>query len=141
MLTKRPFIVNETEGGNLVAGTNKSVVVLENWAYATSSSGQAYLLREIRKAKVPTFAVGKINEAMSRIEKGTARVKEFDLVKDDVYELRISADNRWFRVLYALHNGTYLALFFGAKKTNALDRGWISTASRRLKEYRKQNPT
>lgn len=84
-------------------------------------------------------AVGKLEEAMRRVELGTVRKCEIGKVRGEVLELRVNQDRRWYRLLFARDGDGYLALLLGVKKTNQLDPGWIDTAAERLGEHRNRN--
>jgi phage-related protein len=109
-------------------GAAHEKVDLKLWDYGH------HALKEMQKAKLSDWAIGRIQKAMQRLETGEARPGEYDLVRDGVYELRVSADKHWYRLLYGKHHGRFVALLFGAKKTNQLPKGWIATAETRLKD-------
>lgn len=83
-------------------------------------------------------AVGKLEEAMQRVELGTAKPGEIGKVRGDVLELRVNQDKRWYRLLFARDEDGYVALLLGAKKTNQMEVGWIDTAAERLGEHRER---
>ncbi|GAA4152414.1 type II toxin-antitoxin system RelE/ParE family toxin [Leifsonia shinshuensis] len=111
-------------------------VDLSQWDYALSARDDAYVLKELRKLKASSYAVGKLERAMERVQKGTAKPGECGPVRGDVWELRVNYDNRWYRLLYARTGDRFVALYIGAKKTNKLDPSWTDTAEGRLKEHR-----
>jgi len=109
---------------------------LQHWSYATSVRDEPFVLREIKKVGMSKHAVGKLEEAMWRVEVGLAKPHETSKVRGDVLELRVNQDKRWYRLLFARVNDDYVALLLGAKKTNRLDDGWITTALQRLEDHR-----
>ena len=112
-------------------------VELKLWRYATSARDEPYLVREIRKSGASLSAVAKLELAMSRLENGQSRAGEHSRVRGDIWELRVNYEKHWYRLLFARDGDLYIALFFGAKKTNKLDSSWIETAESRLRDYRR----
>lgn len=122
-----------------MATSDDDSVELKLWEYAASSSGTAYILREIKKSKASVQAVAKLERAMQRLESGTAKAAEYDLVRKGVYELRVDEDKRWYRLLYGRNGSKYVALIFIVKKKNKLDPTDIDTAIARLAEHLKNH--
>jgi putative component of toxin-antitoxin plasmid stabilization module len=96
------------------------------------------VLRDAKKAAMSKHAVGKLEEAMQRVELGIAKPGEIGKVRGEILELRVNQDKRWYRLLFARDEGGYVALLLGAKKTNQMQDGWIDTAEERLGEHRQQ---
>ncbi len=111
--------------------TNGDPIELELWDYA-GGPANAHVLKEIKKSKASETAIGRLERAMKRLEDGTSTPQETDLVRDGIYELRVSADKRWYRLLWGRCGDRFVALIFIVKKSNRLDKNDIKTASRRL---------
>lgn len=119
-----------------MAGSNGDAVELSRWEYAVSARGEAYLVQEIRKARMSLQAVAKLERAMKRLEDGQARAFEHERLRNDIHELRVNIDKRWYRVFYAVEGQSFVALGLLVKKQNKVDKRSIDTAERRLKEHR-----
>lgn len=119
-----------------MAGSNGDAVELSRWEYAVSARGEAYLVQEIRKARMSLQAVAKLERAMKRLEDGQARAFEHERLRNDIHELRVNIDKRWYRVFYAVEGQLFVALGLLVKKQNKVDKRSIDTAERRLKEHR-----
>lgn len=115
--------------------SNGDDIVLEHWEYA-GGAGSVYVPKEIRKAGASLEAVSKVERAMKRLEDGTARPAETDLVRDGVYELRVQADKRWYRLLWGRDGDSFIALQFMVKKTNKLPNDVVKNAIKRLKAHK-----
>lgn len=114
--------------------TNGDSIVLERWEYALSAQGP-YVPKEIRKAGATLTAAARLERAMKRLEDGNAKPQEWDLVRDGVYELRVQADKRWYRLLFGRCGDRFIALHFVVKKQNKLSATAISTAVQRLQQH------
>lgn len=95
------------------------------------------MLREIRKSGASLDAVAKLERAMKRLEDGVDAPQETDLVRDGVYELRIQADKRWYRLLWGRSGKRLIAISFFAKKSNKIPKDAIDLAVARLSEFPK----
>lgn len=111
---------------------------LEGWEYATSSRGEAYVLREAKKLKMSYDALAKLEQGMKRLADGKSRQGEVSLVRNEIWELRVNADNRWYRLLFARLAPNRVALLLVAKKRNTLDPAWTKSAQSRLRELKSQ---
>ena len=119
-------------GRSSLPRTQRRGMQLDNWEYAKASSGEPFVLKEIKKSKASVPAVAKLERAMKRVQDGTTTAKESDLVRNGVYELRVDIDKRWYRLLYGRKGGKFVALMFVVKKRNDLDPAWIDTSAERL---------
>lgn len=109
---------------------------VDGWDYATSSRGEPYILKEAKKLKVTVLALAKLEKAMLRIANGTSTPGEAGPVRNGVWELRVQADNRWYRLLYGKVSADRTALLLLAKKQNQLDDSSIVLAEDRLREQK-----
>lgn len=116
--------------------SNGDAVVLKRWDYAPKS-GKAFVLREIRKSGASLDAVAKLERAMKRLEDGVDTPQETDLVRDGVYELRVQADKRWYRLLWGRSGKRLVAISFFVKKSNKIPKDAIDLAVTRLSEFPK----
>lgn len=113
---------------------------LSTWDYADAGGKASPIKREMGKAKMTSTAVARLEAAMGRISSGLTLPGETGSVREGVYELRVNVDKRWYRLLYGRHKTRWVALFFAVKKRNDLDKAWIETAIKRLKEHKKLHP-
>jgi phage-related protein len=110
-------------------------VELGQWDYAMSTRDQAHLVRDAKKSGMSAHAVAKLEEAMQRVEEGSAKSSEVSKVRGEIFELRVNQDGKWYRLLFSKFEERYVALLLGAKKTNQLDKNWIATAAKRLSQH------
>lgn len=110
---------------------------LDGWEYAVSARDQPYVLKEITDLKMSSTAIAKLEQAMVRVSEGTTSTGDVKSVRNGILELRIQADKRWYRMLFARLDANRVALLVIVKKTNRLEKKSIELAENRLREHKR----
>jgi phage-related protein len=113
------------------------------WEFYTAAGGGDPVNKELGKIKLSPWEAGRLDEAMDRRADGLGRVGvDFKYLRDGVSECLVDGHNRTFRLFYADLEGrsVLLALHFVSKKKQN-DRSALALAVRRLKDWRRRNPT
>lgn len=109
------------------------------WQYYTGPGGGDIVLREIKKAGLTPWEVGRLEELMDRVACCRTLPGDVNPLRDGVLETRLDGDRRIFRLAYAEVNGglVLLALHFFPKKKER-ERAAVDLAISRLKEWKRR---
>jgi putative component of toxin-antitoxin plasmid stabilization module len=112
------------------------VVVIRKWNFYTTATGANPVEKEIKKHKLTTVELTKLQVVMDRVAEGRTRSGDVKPLRDGVLEVRVHVANRELRLAFAEVGGGLILLalrFF--RKQRQVEARHIDVAAERLRDW------